>query len=162
MTGVAGSGKSSLMRYAFPEAYPEAIVIDQKPIGTSIRSTPATYTGVMDEIRKVFAKENGVGASWFSFNSDGGCPICRGTGQISYEMAFAEPVTVTCEECGGHRYNPTALSYRYRGLIRNCRQSSAKFCIFSSLLQSAEKLPPCLLSEFSTTCEKAMQILRLG
>lgn len=116
VTGVAGSGKSSLMRYAFPEAYPEAIVIDQKPIGTSIRSTPATYTGVMDEIRKVFAKANGVGAGWFSFNSEGGCPICKGTGQISYEMAFAEPVTITCEECGGHRYNPTALSYRYRGL----------------------------------------------
>ena len=115
VTGVAGSGKSSLMRYAFPEAYPDAIVIDQKPIGTSIRSTPATYTGVMDEIRKVFAKANGVGASWFSFNSEGGCPICKGTGQISYEMAFAEPVTVTCEECGGHRYNPTALSYRYQG-----------------------------------------------
>ena len=116
VTGVAGSGKSSLMRYAFPERYPEAIVIDQKPIGTSIRSTPATYTGIMDEIRKVFAKANGVGASWFSFNSDGGCPICKGTGQISYEMAFAEPVTITCEECGGHRYNPTALSYRYQGL----------------------------------------------
>ena len=116
VTGVAGSGKSSLMRYAFPESYPNAIVIDQKPIGTSIRSTPATYTGVMDEIRKVFAKANGVGAGWFSFNSEGGCPICKGTGQISYEMAFAEPVTVTCEECGGHRYNPTALSYRYQGL----------------------------------------------
>ena len=120
VTGVAGSGKSSLMRYAFPEAYPDAIVIDQKPIGTSIRSTPATYTGVMDEIRRVFAKENGVGAGWFSFNSEGGCPICKGTGQISYEMAFAEPVTVTCEECGGHRYNPTALAYRYRG--RNIEQ----------------------------------------
>ena len=116
VTGVAGSGKSSLMRYAFPEAWPEAIVIDQKPIGTSIRSTPATYTGVMDEIRQVFARENGVGAGWFSFNSEGGCPICKGTGQISYEMAFAEPVTVTCEECGGRRYNPTALSYRYHGL----------------------------------------------
>lgn len=116
VTGVAGSGKSSLMRYAFPEAWPEAIVIDQKPIGTSIRSTPATYTGVMDEIRKLFAKENGVGPGWFSFNSEGGCPICKGTGQISYEMAFAEPVTVTCEECGGRRYNPTALSYRYHGL----------------------------------------------
>ena len=116
VTGVAGSGKSSLMRYAFPEVYPDAIVIDQNPIGTSIRSTPATYTGVMDEIRKVFAKENGVGAGWFSFNSEGGCPICKGTGQISYEMAFAEPVTITCEECGGHRYNPTALSYRYHGL----------------------------------------------
>ena len=116
VTGVAGSGKSSLMRYEFPKMYPGAIVIDQKPIGTSIRSTPATYTGVMDEIRRVFAKENGVGAGWFSFNSEGGCPVCRGTGQISYDMAFAEPVTVTCEECGGRRYNPTALSYRYKGL----------------------------------------------
>ena len=116
VTGVAGSGKSSLMRYAFPEAYPDAIVIDQKPIGTSIRSTPATYTSVMDEIRKVFAKENGVGAGWFSFNSEGGCPICKGTGQITYDMAFAEPVVVPCEECGGRRYNPTALSYRFKGL----------------------------------------------
>ena len=116
VTGVAGSGKSSLMRYAFPEAYPDAIVIDQKPIGTSIRSTPATYAGVMDEIRKVFAKANGVGASWFSFNSDGGCPVCKGTGQITYDMAFAEPVVVPCEECQGHRYNPTALSYCYKGM----------------------------------------------
>ena len=116
VTGVAGSGKSSLMRYAFPERYPDAIVIDQKPIGTSIRSTPATYTGVMDEIRKEFAKANGVVAGWFSFNSEGGCPICKGTGQITYDMAFAEPVIVPCEECQGRRYNPTALSYRYKGL----------------------------------------------
>ena len=116
VTGVAGSGKSSLMRYEFPKEYPDAIVIDQKPIGTSIRSTPATYTGVMDEIRKVFAKANGVNAKWFSFNSEGGCPICKGTGQIVYEMAFAEPVVITCEECGGHRYNPTALSFCYKGL----------------------------------------------
>lgn len=115
VTGVAGSGKSSLMRYAFPEVYPDAIVIDQRPIGTSIRSTPATYTGVMDVIRKEFAKANGVTADWFSFNSKGGCPICKGTGQITYDMAFAEPVVVPCEECGGHRYNPTALSYCYKG-----------------------------------------------
>ena len=116
VTGVAGSGKSSLVCHEFVKRFPQAIVIDQKPIGTSIRSTPATYTGVMDEIRKQFGKENGVAASWFSYNSKGGCEVCKGTGQITYDMAFAEPVVVPCEECGGHRYNPTALSYKYRGM----------------------------------------------
>lgn len=116
VSGVAGSGKSSLVCHAFAKAHPEAIVIDQKPIGTSIRSTPATYTGVMDEIRRIFAEANKVDAAWFSFNSKGGCKVCKGTGQISYDMAFAEPVVVPCEECGGHRYNPKALSYRYKGM----------------------------------------------
>lgn len=115
VTGVAGSGKSSLVCHEFVNRYPEAVVIDQKPVGTSIRSTPATYTGVMDEIRKLFAKENRVGAEWFSFNSKGACPVCKGKGEITYDMAFAEPVVVLCEECQGHRYNPTALSYTYHG-----------------------------------------------
>ena len=115
ITGVAGSGKSSLACNEFVEHYHEAIVIDQKPIGTSIRSTPATYTGVMNEIRKLFAKVNRVDVGWFSFNSRGGCSVCKGTGQISYDMAFAEPVVVKCEECGGHRYNPIALGYKFKG-----------------------------------------------
>ena len=116
ITGVAGSGKSSLAVHELPRRYPDAIVIDQKAIGTSIRSTPATYTGVMDDIRRLFAKANGVDTGWFSFNSKGACPVCKGTGQITYDMAFAEPVVVVCEECGGHRYNPTALSYKYKEL----------------------------------------------
>lgn len=115
VTGVAGSGKSSLIRQEFVERYPECIVIDQKPIGTSARSTPATYTGVMDDIRKLFAKENGVSAQWFSFNSKGACPVCKGKGEIMPDVAFADPVAILCEECMGRRYNPTALSYPYHG-----------------------------------------------
>jgi len=115
VTGVAGSGKSSLIRQEFVERYPACIVIDQKPIGTSARSTPATYTGVMDEIRKLFAKENGVSAQWFSFNSKGACPVCKGKGEITPDVAFADPVAILCEECMGRRYNPTALSYPYHG-----------------------------------------------
>ena len=115
VTGVAGSGKSSLICSEFVSRHPEAIVIDQKAIGTSSRSNPATYTGVMDEIRKLFAKENRVSVQWFSFNSKGACPVCKGKGEITPEVAFADPVTIRCEECGGSRYNPTALSYPYHG-----------------------------------------------
>jgi excinuclease UvrABC ATPase subunit len=111
--GVAGSGKSSVMQ-EFIKAKPDSIWITQKPIGTSIRSTPATYTGVADEIRKLFAKENGVDASYLSFNAKGGCPACGGTGRITYDMAFAEPVVIVCEDCGGHRYSRQALTYTYK------------------------------------------------
>ena len=116
VSGMAGSGKSSLISHVFAQQHPEAVIIDQKPIGVSSRSTPATYTGAMDEIRKIFAKANKVGAEWFSFNSKGACPVCKGKGEIATDVAFADPVTVLCEECGGHRYNPQALSYTWRGL----------------------------------------------
>lgn len=114
VTGVAGSGKSSLICHEFVARYPRTVVVDQRPIGTSSRSTPATYTGVMDEIRKLFAKANRVSVQWFSFNSKGACPVCKGKGEITPDVAFADPVTIRCEECGGRRYNPTALSYTYR------------------------------------------------
>lgn len=115
VSGVAGSGKSSLICQEFVSRYPDAIVIDQKAIGLSSRSTPATYTGAMDEIRALFSKENGVGAAWFSYNSKGACPVCNGKGEITPEIAFADPVAILCEECNGRRYNPTALSYSYKG-----------------------------------------------
>lgn len=120
VSGMAGSGKSSLISHVFARQHPEAIIIDQKPIGVSSRSTPATYTGAMDEIRKIFAKANKVGAEWFSFNSKGACPVCKGKGEIATDVAFADPVTVLCEECGGRRYNPKALSYTWQG--RNIEQ----------------------------------------
>ena len=115
ITGVAGAGKSSLACCALREQYPDAIVIDQKPIGTSIRSTSATYLGIMGEIRRLFGEENGIGPEWFSFNSKGACPSCKGKGEIRYEMAFADPVIIRCETCGGHRYNPVVLQYTFRG-----------------------------------------------
>lgn len=113
--GVAGSGKSSLIRGVLAKEHPEAIVIDQKPIGTSSRSTPATYSGIGDMVRKKFAEANGVGVEWFSFNSKGACPVCGGRGVIRPEIAFADPVEIVCEECQGKRFNPTALSYQYHG-----------------------------------------------
>ena len=113
--GVAGSGKSSLIRGELAARFSEAIVIDQKPIGASSRSTPATYSGIGDMIRKKFAEANGVGVEWFSFNSKGACPVCGGRGVIKPEIAFADPVEIVCEECQGKRFNPTALSFTYHG-----------------------------------------------
>jgi len=114
ITGVAGSGKSSLCQ-EFIKKYPDTIFINQKPIGISSRSNPATYIGIMDEIRKEFAKENNVAIGLFSFNSTGGCEMCKGKGTISFDMAFADTVKVICEECNGHRYNKKALTYKYKG-----------------------------------------------
>ena len=79
------------------------------------RSTPATYLGFFDEIRKVMAAANGVEASLFSFNSKGGCPCCGGRGMIVTELVFMDPVTTVCEACEGKRYSPEALSYSYKG-----------------------------------------------
>lgn len=115
VTGVAGSGKSSLVCGELLRQHPEAVHISQAPIGTSSRSNPATYTGVMDEIRRLFARENRVEPGWFSSNSKGACPVCAGKGVIQTEMAFMDPVTVPCEACGGARFNPQALGYRLRG-----------------------------------------------
>lgn len=113
--GVSGSGKSSLVLEAFREKYPESITVGQGGIGISSRSTMATYMGIMDDIRAAFAKETGQPAGLFSFNSLGACPVCKGKGVLTPEVAFADPVTIPCEACGGTRYSGEALSYRYQG-----------------------------------------------
>ena len=115
ITGVAGSGKSSLISGVFVEQYPDTIVVDQKVIATSIRSTPATYLGIMDDIRKLMAEANGVKSALFSFNSEGACPTCGGRGTITTDMAFMDTVTTICETCNGKRYDPRVLKYKFQG-----------------------------------------------
>lgn len=115
ITGVAGSGKSTLIFNEFLKQHPEAIVIDQKSVGTSMRSNPATYTGIMDAIRDSFATTNEVSKSLFSFNSKGACPECQGNGIIYTDLAFLESVKTTCETCKGKRFKDEVLQYKLEG-----------------------------------------------
>jgi excinuclease UvrABC ATPase subunit len=115
ITGVSGSGKSSLVHECFLPQHPEAVVIDQSPIGRSSRANPLTYTGIFDNIRKEFAAHTGANASLFSFNSTGACPKCNGQGFISYELNFIDSVQSVCDECEGKRYHAEVLEYRYLG-----------------------------------------------
>lgn len=114
--GVSGSGKSSLILGEFLEKYPESIWISRDPIGISSRSTLATYMGIMDNIRQLMARKTGQPPGLFSFNSLGACAYCKGKGMMQPDVAFADPITVTCEACEGTRYSKEALSYTYRGL----------------------------------------------
>jgi excinuclease UvrABC ATPase subunit len=115
VTGVAGSGKSSLINHAFTQQHPEAIVIDQSAVGANSRSNPATYTGVLDDLRKIFATINKVSPSLFSFNSAGACPSCQGLGVTYTNLAFLDEVKLPCEVCGGRRFKDEVLQYKYKG-----------------------------------------------
>ncbi len=115
VTGVAGSGKSSLINEVFLQQHPQAVMIDQSPVGTSTRSNPATYTGVMDDVRKAFADANKVSASLFSFNSKGACENCQGLGMIYTDLAFLNGVKTPCEICGGKRFKDEVLAYKLNG-----------------------------------------------
>ena len=115
VTGVAGSGKSSLINDVFLEQYPDTIAIDQSRVTTSTRSAPTTYVGIMDDIRQGFSKANKVSASLFSFNSEGSCPNCNGLGVVYTDLAFMEGITNVCEVCEGKRFKPEVLEYKLRG-----------------------------------------------
>ena len=143
IAGVAGSGKSSLMECFVKNVeslnvellncsrdnrttikqlnnptikQSDIVYISQKNIGISLRSTPATYLEVADDIRKLFAKVNKTKADLFSFNGKGGCPVCQGKGVIVSDMAFMDAIETTCEACGGLRYNKEVLSYKVNGM----------------------------------------------
>jgi excinuclease ABC A subunit len=112
---VAGSGKSSLIHQEFLHQHPEAVVIDQLPVSTNSRSNPATYTGIMDDIRKAFATANDVSPALFSFNSEGACENCQGLGVIYTDLAALGEVKSPCEICEGRRFKDQVLDYRLNG-----------------------------------------------
>jgi len=115
VTGVAGSGKSTLINEVFLSQHPEAIVIDQSAVGVSTRSNPATYTGIMDDVRKAFASANKVDAGLFSFNSKGACENCQGLGVVYADLAYLDSVKLPCEVCGGRRFKEEVLAYTLNG-----------------------------------------------
>lgn len=114
VTGVAGSGKSSLVRGSVC-GEDGVVSVDQAPIRGSRRSNPATYTGLLEPIRKAFAKANGVKPALFSANSEGACPTCNGAGVIYTDLAMMAGVSTTCEDCEGRRFQASVLSYRLGG-----------------------------------------------
>ncbi|MBM9620768.1 ATP-binding cassette domain-containing protein [Streptomyces zhihengii] len=114
LTGVAGSGKSSLVHGSIP-AGEGVVAVDQSPIKGSRRSNPATYTGLLDPIRKAFAKVNGVKPALFSANSEGACPTCNGAGVIYSDLGMMAGVATTCEDCEGKRFQPSVLEYHLGG-----------------------------------------------
>jgi excinuclease UvrABC ATPase subunit len=115
VSGVAGSGKSTLVTEVLPRAHPGVVVVDQSPPRGSRRSSVASYLGVLDRVRAAFAAANGVDAALFSPNSAGACPVCRGRGVLETDLAFLEPVTIPCEACGGSRFSAEALRHRLDG-----------------------------------------------
>jgi excinuclease UvrABC ATPase subunit len=115
VTGVAGSGKSSLI-HGSVSTREGVVAVDQAPIRGSRRSNPATYTDLLEPIRKAFAKENGVKPALFSANSEGACPTCSGAGVIYTDLGMMAGVSTVCEDCAGKRFQASVLEYRFNGL----------------------------------------------
>ena len=115
VTGVSGSGKSSLIHKSFLKQHPDAIVVNQSAVGANSRSNPATYIGIMDVVRKAFAKANKVDAGLFSFNSKGACDNCKGAGFLTQNLGFLDDAKTPCDVCGGKRFKDEVLEYKFNG-----------------------------------------------
>ncbi|MBO0852986.1 MAG: excinuclease ABC subunit UvrA [Nocardia sp.] len=145
ITGVAGSGKSSLIQGSVA-GREEVVLVDQGAIRGSRRSNPATYTGLLEPIRKAFAKANGVKPALFSANSDGACPVCKGAGVIYTDLAMMAGVATVCEECGGKRFQAAVLEYRFGGrdisavLTMSVAQATEFFATGDSKIPAAHKI----------------------
>ena len=156
ITGVAGSGKSSLVHGVLVPMVPRAVVVDQNLIGRNSRSNAATFLGVFDDVRQVFAQATGRPASLFSFNSKGACPACKGQGTISVEMHFLDDVRVVCSACNGQRYTDEVLGMRWEG--HNIHQ------VLGLTAQEAREVftQPRVRSALELLCEVGLDYLTLG
>ena len=114
VTGVAGSGKSTLVNEVFAKGFPESIRIDQSQVHGNIRSNPATFSGIMNSIRKAFSIANDVDSGLFSYNSKGACETCGGTGTVELNLSFMDKTDMECSECNGNRYKQEVLQYLYK------------------------------------------------
>ena len=115
VTGVAGSGKSTLVNEVFAKDFPDSIRIDQSQVHGNIRSNPATFSGIMNSIRKAFSEANNVESGLFSYNSKGACETCGGTGTVELNLSFMDKMEMECSECHGDRYKQEVLQYLYKG-----------------------------------------------
>jgi len=156
VTGVAGSGKSSLINDVFVKNNKNAVVIDQSPVGKRSRSNPATYTGVFNLIRKEFANSTKTHPSLFSFNSKGACPKCKGLGTHSVEMNFFDDIKIVCDECNGKRYTDDVLKQKYKdkNIYEVLNMTIDELCTFFENKEIRRKL--------DIICNVGLEYLKLG
>ncbi|MCC0647553.1 excinuclease ABC subunit UvrA [Clostridioides sp. ZZV15-6598] len=142
VTGVAGAGKSTLIKHEFLKQNTDTVLIDQSPVSANSRSSLATYSGIMNDIRNIFAKANGVKASLFSSNSEGACDNCKGSGIVQTNLAFMESIKSTCNVCEGKKFKKEVLEYRFQGqnIIEILEMSVSDAIEFFSLKQIKKKL----------------------
>ncbi|MGK5045817.1 ATP-binding cassette domain-containing protein [Janthinobacterium sp. GB4P2] len=150
VTGVAGSGKSSLISGELMRRYPTIVYIDQGALVGSRRSNTATYTGILDPIRRLFAQANASNASLFSANSAGACPNCKGLGETHLDLAFMDAITSVCEVCKGRRYTDAVLALSYRG--KNIDE------VLRLTIESARSF----FAEQSAICQTLQRVMEVG